>query len=94
MASDRPYHRARTPQQIMIEAQQCAGTQFDPAVVSAFLSVVERRGPSFIVNSARSISMQYSSSLLVTDGLTGHSFPEIYGFSMEKLEPRKEKPGH
>ena len=64
MASDRPYHRALSTEQIMAEAQHCAGTQFDPAIVKAFVSVVERRGSSFIFNSARSIAAQYSGGML------------------------------
>ena len=53
MASDRPYKRAMSPEQILEELKRCAGTQFDPAVVEAFIRVVTREGPDFIVNSAR-----------------------------------------
>jgi putative nucleotidyltransferase with HDIG domain len=81
MASDRPYHRALTTGQIMLEAQRCSGTQFDPAIVKAFLRVVERRGESFIVNSARSIAAQYSSSLLATEGMGGRLLAGNYGFT-------------
>jgi hypothetical protein len=87
MASDRPYHRALTTQQIMREAQRCAGTQFDPAIVKAFLRIVERRGESFIVNSARSIAAQYSSGLLATQGMGGRLLTGNYGFTLGESEP-------
>jgi putative nucleotidyltransferase with HDIG domain len=53
MASDRPYHRALTLDQIVTELRRCAGTQFDPAVVEVFVKVTRRRGSGFVVNSAR-----------------------------------------
>ena len=39
MTSDRPYRPARTFQQAREEIVRCRGTQFDPQVVDAFLSV-------------------------------------------------------
>jgi putative nucleotidyltransferase with HDIG domain len=86
MASDRPYHRAMSAQQILVEAQHCAGTQFDPAIVRAFLRVLERRGNAFIVNSARSIASQYSSGLLHSGDLPRHSFAAIYGLVVQEAE--------
>lgn len=40
MASDRPYRAAMSMADIVAEIEACAGTQFDPAVVAAFLSAV------------------------------------------------------
>jgi putative nucleotidyltransferase with HDIG domain len=57
MASDRPYHQALTLDQIVAELRRCAGTQFDPAVVEAFVKVTERRGSDFVVNSAREVRL-------------------------------------
>jgi PAS domain S-box-containing protein/putative nucleotidyltransferase with HDIG domain len=37
----RPYRPARTHEEAVTELRRCAGTQFDPAVVSAFLQVLE-----------------------------------------------------
>jgi diguanylate cyclase (GGDEF)-like protein len=37
MTSDRPYRRPRTREQALAELQRCAGGQFDPLVVDAFL---------------------------------------------------------
>ncbi len=55
MASDRPYRRALTYQEIMDEIRSNAGTQFDPNVVSAFLEVMQEKGEGVIVNSARDL---------------------------------------
>jgi response regulator RpfG family c-di-GMP phosphodiesterase len=41
MTSDRPYRRARPMAEARAEVTRCAGTQFDPKVVEAFLSVPE-----------------------------------------------------
>lgn len=56
MASDRPYRKAGSTQTIIEEIRRCSGTQFDPAVVSAFLKIIEREGESIIINTARAIS--------------------------------------
>jgi putative two-component system response regulator len=40
MISDRPYRSAMSMTQIVAEIKRCAGTQFDPAVVTAFLNTV------------------------------------------------------
>jgi len=56
MASDRPYKRGMSMEQILRELRRCAGTHFDPAVVDAFIRVAEREGPGFIINSARRVA--------------------------------------
>jgi HD-GYP domain-containing protein (c-di-GMP phosphodiesterase class II) len=43
MTSDRPYRAARNHEAACDELRRCAGTQFDAAVVQAFLSVTARR---------------------------------------------------
>lgn len=43
MTSDRPYRAARTHEDACDELERCAGSQFDAAVVRAFLSVTARR---------------------------------------------------
>ena len=43
MTSDRPYRAARSHQEACDELRCCAGSQFDAAVVEAFLSVSARR---------------------------------------------------
>jgi HD-GYP domain-containing protein (c-di-GMP phosphodiesterase class II) len=39
MTSDRPYRRALTHTQALIEVERCAGTQFDPEIARVFLEV-------------------------------------------------------
>ena len=38
MTTPRPYRRAITPEAAVAELRACAGTQFDPVVVEAFVS--------------------------------------------------------
>lgn len=46
LTNDRPYRRALSVRDAIVEIQACRGTQFDPAVVDAFMRVVARRVPS------------------------------------------------
>lgn len=55
MASDRPYHRALSPSEVVAEVRRCAGTHFDPKIAEAFIGIVEREGEGFIVNSANEV---------------------------------------
>lgn len=41
LTTDRPYRKARTPQEAIQELRRCAGAQFDPAVVNAFCAWME-----------------------------------------------------
>jgi len=41
MISDRPYRKALQPADARAELQRCSGSQFDPAVVSAFIRVLD-----------------------------------------------------
>jgi diguanylate cyclase (GGDEF)-like protein len=43
MLTERPYRRARSSKAALGELERCAGTQFDPEVVSAFAAVLEER---------------------------------------------------
>jgi HD-GYP domain-containing protein (c-di-GMP phosphodiesterase class II) len=56
MASDRPYHQAISLDEIVTELRLGAGTQFDPAVVQAFVSVVEQKGEHYVINSAQEVA--------------------------------------
>ena len=40
MVTDRPYRRAMSRAEALPELERCAGTQFDPAVVEAFRTVL------------------------------------------------------
>jgi two-component system, cell cycle response regulator len=50
MISDRAYSRAITPAEALLELQSCAGTQFDPDVVDAFVATLEQ--PAYALGSA------------------------------------------
>jgi putative nucleotidyltransferase with HDIG domain len=56
MASDRSYQRATSLSEIMAELQSCAGTQFDPVVVHAFINIAEREGEHLVTNSAQEVA--------------------------------------
>ena len=56
MASDRPYQQGVPPYEIVAELKRCAGTQFDPAVVQAFIRILEREGECFVTNSAQEVA--------------------------------------
>lgn len=43
MTTERPYNQALTADEATLELRRCAGTQFDPEVVEAFVSVISRR---------------------------------------------------
>jgi putative nucleotidyltransferase with HDIG domain len=55
MASDRSYQRAIPLNEIMVELRSCAGTQFDPTVVQAFINIAEREGERLVTNSAQEV---------------------------------------
>ena len=42
MTTDRPYRRARSQKEALAEMERCSGTQFDPEVVAALVTVVSR----------------------------------------------------
>lgn len=43
MTTNRPYRPALTPQHAIAELRRCAGTQFDPRVVEALISVIREQ---------------------------------------------------
>ncbi len=79
MASDRPYHRAMSMEQIVAEVQRCAGTQFDPTVAAAFIRVAAREGEHFVINSARAVATQRVTSDRSLWPVNLHHLAEIYG---------------
>lgn len=44
ITSDRPYRKGKSKEEALAIIRECSGTQFDPAVVSAFLKVAEEVG--------------------------------------------------
>ncbi|MEA2576327.1 MAG: hypothetical protein QOH93_3625 [Chloroflexia bacterium] len=55
MASDRPYRKGMSLDEVIAEVKRCAGTQFDPDVASAFVRIAERERDHLIVNSATEV---------------------------------------
>lgn len=53
MASDRPYRRAMSFDQILEELNKNKGSQFDPQIIQAFEALAMETGESLVVNSAR-----------------------------------------
>ncbi len=78
MASDRPYHKSMSSEEIIAEIRRCAGKQFDPNVVAMFIRVVEKHGPDFVVNSARTVAAQYAENGLTVEGLPAALFAHTY----------------
>ena len=85
MASDRPYHRGMSTKEIMDEIRRCRGTQFDPVLADVFIKLTLRHGPSFVINSARSVTQQYAAGLLASVSMTHNMF----GWLLEKNTERR-----
>lgn len=45
MTNDRPYHKAITDYEAREELKRCAGVQFDPSIIAAFLELLEELHP-------------------------------------------------
>jgi two-component system cell cycle response regulator len=50
MTSDRPYRAAITHAEALDELQRCAGTQFDPQVVDAFIATARSKSVPFVLS--------------------------------------------
>lgn len=81
MASDRPYHKAMSTEEIIKEVIHCAGTQFDPEVAKAFIRIAEREGQQLVVNSARSVIQQTMYKSQEADEIKLERFAQIYGLA-------------
>jgi HD-GYP domain-containing protein (c-di-GMP phosphodiesterase class II) len=58
MASDRPYRRGLSLENILRELEDNAGTQFDPVVVHAFLQLVGSNEEQVVLNLAGKYSFE------------------------------------
>jgi diguanylate cyclase (GGDEF)-like protein/putative nucleotidyltransferase with HDIG domain len=58
MASDRPYQRAKSLEEIIIEVRRGRGTHFDPTLADIFIRIAEREGARLLVNSAEQVTRQ------------------------------------
>ncbi len=62
MTSDRPYRSALSLTEAKAEIRRCTGTQFDPKVVEAFLSLPDSTWMDLRVNASGALRMAYSKS--------------------------------
>ncbi|HEV3220319.1 MAG TPA: HD domain-containing phosphohydrolase [Candidatus Acidoferrales bacterium] len=60
MTSDRPYRAALSLEEAKAEIRRCTGTQFDPRVVEAFLSIPDDTWRELRVNSSGALRMAHS----------------------------------
>jgi HD-GYP domain-containing protein (c-di-GMP phosphodiesterase class II) len=51
MTTDRPYRKALSTEQAIDELEACSGTQFDPAIVDAFLAATAETLPTLVTAS-------------------------------------------
>ncbi|MGA1874529.1 MAG: HD-GYP domain-containing protein [bacterium] len=56
MLSNRPYRTSQTLEYALSELHQCSGTQFDPEVVEAFLSVLRKKPDIIEIDSPKEFS--------------------------------------
>ena len=63
MTSDRPYRSALSLEQAKAEIRRCTGTQFDPRVVEAFLSLPDSTWKDLRVNASGALRMAYTSNI-------------------------------
>ncbi|MEI7768597.1 MAG: HD-GYP domain-containing protein [Chloroflexales bacterium] len=79
MASDRPYHRGMSLEEIMTEVRSCAGGQFDPTLTEIFITITEQQGGHFIANSARSVAAKCRQTYHQADDLAATMLAQVYG---------------
>ena len=63
MTSDRPYRSALSQEEAKAEIRRCAGTQFDPRVVEAFLSIPDGTWKDLRANASGALRMAYAKDL-------------------------------
>jgi diguanylate cyclase (GGDEF)-like protein/putative nucleotidyltransferase with HDIG domain len=62
MASDRPYQRAMSLDEIVREVRRGRGTHFDPTIADVFVRIAEREGDRLLVNSAQEVIRRQTSA--------------------------------
>jgi len=79
MRSDRPYRRGRSARDAIAELRACAGTQLDPGVVDAFVSVAgdARRKKAGVATGRNKRLIVLLSTLIVGGGSAVAGIPEV-----------------
>ncbi|MDQ3706111.1 MAG: diguanylate cyclase [Chloroflexota bacterium] len=85
MASDRPYRKGMSLDEVIAEVKRCAGTQFDPYVAAAFVSIAERERDQLIVNSATEVHRK----VLATGDPSNHG--HVNGGFLNNMQPSGER---
>lgn len=62
MASDRPYQRAMSLEEIIVEIRRGRGTHFDPLIADIFIGIAEREGTQLLVNSAEQVTQRQANA--------------------------------
>jgi HD-GYP domain-containing protein (c-di-GMP phosphodiesterase class II) len=62
MASDRPYQRAMSLEEIIVEVRRGRGTHFDPILADVFIRIAEREGTHLLVNSAEQVTQRHANA--------------------------------
>jgi diguanylate cyclase (GGDEF)-like protein len=62
MASDRPYQRAMSLEEIIVEVRRGRGTHFDPVLADVFIRIAAREGARLLVNSAEQVTQRQASA--------------------------------
>lgn len=66
MINDRPYKQAMSISSAMNELKQCAGTQFDPYIVSEFLSLL-KENPEYMEENKKDDEVNLSKNIIYSD---------------------------
>jgi HD-GYP domain-containing protein (c-di-GMP phosphodiesterase class II) len=86
MASDRPYRKGMSLDEMIDEIRRCAGTQFDPDVARAFVTVVARERDRLVTNSAQEVMKKYPDNGILSPVRNGaapmHKAPDMAAVSM------------
>jgi diguanylate cyclase (GGDEF)-like protein len=85
MASDRPYRKGMSLDEVIAEVKRCAGTQFDPHVAAAFVSIAERERDHLIVNSATEVHRK----VIATGDPSNHG--HVNGGFLNNMQPSGER---
>jgi diguanylate cyclase (GGDEF)-like protein len=71
MASDRPYRKGMSLDEMIEEIRRCAGTQFDPDVARAFVTIVAREREHLVTNSAQEVMKKYPDNAILSPSRNG-----------------------
>jgi HD-GYP domain-containing protein (c-di-GMP phosphodiesterase class II) len=86
MASDRPYRKGMSLDQMVEEIERCSGTQFDPSVAAAFVKIVARERERLVTNSAQEVMKRYSDNTILSPLTSGARPPRTSRRASQRKE--------